>query len=376
MYNFTNYKVKEIRKVPIVNKELRIGCGLELYKLKLLTNNNFMVKYNCKLSKNNNLEGAMKQVRMINILIIEAVFCVAFCLMEKSFTGVFTGVMAFPFEQIGLGLRMLSLSGGAGNAAAIILYILLCLIPCMMWGAIRKRKAAVGIDYILPGLSALLFAIIYYMINPGLFVLRVPGAGKWVLGSIFYSVLSGYLIIRVLVSCRKAEEEKLQKGIRRLCWFLNMVFVYLIFWQYLGTAIEAVKAIRLANSGVEDSGLYFTYLFLGLHYVINVLPYLFDVGIVFLAVRMLDVFKNDRYSDEAVRSTERLADFCAKALGVTVGADVGFNLLQFLFQGWIYQVDIMIRIPVISIIFVLVVFLFARYMREEQKLKQENDLFV
>ncbi len=318
----------------------------------------------------------MRQVRIKSILVIEAVFCVAFCFLEMNFPGIFSGAAAFPFEQIGWGLRMLSLSGGAGNVTAIILYILLSLVPCMVWAVMRKRKTAIGIDYVLPGLSVLLFFVIYYMINPGLLVLRVPGAGKWALGSIFYSVLSGYLIIRALMRCRKAEVERLQKGIRGLCWFLYMVFVYLIFWQYLGAAIEAVKAVRLSNTGVEEPGLYFTYLFLGLHYIINILPYLFDAGIVFLAVRMLDVFRNDRYSDEAVRATERLADFCAKALGATVGADMGFNLLQFLFQGWIYQVDIVIRIPVISIIFVLAVFLFACYMREEQKLKQENDLFV
>lgn len=318
----------------------------------------------------------MRRIRMTGILVIEAVFCVAFCLMENSFSGGFAGVMAFPFEQIGWGLRMLSLSGTAGNAAAIILYILLCMIPCTVWIAMKKRKEAAGIDYVLPGLSVLLFAVIYYMINPGLFEIRVPGTGKWMMGSIFYSVLSGYLIIRALISFRKAEPERLQRGLRRLCWFLNMVFVYLIFWQYLGTAIEAVKSIRLDNTGAEASGLYFTYLFLALHYMINILPYLFDVGIVFLAVRMLDVFRNDRYSDEAVEATERLAGFCAKALEVTVGADMGFNLLQFLFQGFIYRVDIVIRIPVISIVFVLAVFLFARYMREEQKLKQENDLFV
>lgn len=45
----------------------------------------------------------MRRIRMTGILVIEAVFCVAFCLMENSFSGGFAGVMAFPFEQIGWG---------------------------------------------------------------------------------------------------------------------------------------------------------------------------------------------------------------------------------------------------------------------------------
>ncbi len=38
-------------------------------------------------------------------------------------------LITFPFEQLGMGLRKLSLSGSAGNTAAIIAYILICLVP-------------------------------------------------------------------------------------------------------------------------------------------------------------------------------------------------------------------------------------------------------
>ena len=61
---------------------------------------------------------------------------------------------------------------------------------------------------------------------------------------------------------------------------------------------------------------------------------------------------------------------------ITVSADVVFNILQMIFHERLYQTDIVIRVPVISIVFVLAVLLFARYVREDQKLKQENDLFI
>ena len=60
----------------------------------------------------------------------------------------------------------------------------------------------------------------------------------------------------------------------------------------------------------------------------------------------------------------------------TAASDVGYNLLQILFCSGLSQIDLEIHVPVISIIFVLVVLLFARYLQEDQKLKREHDLII
>ena len=65
-----------------------------------------------ELSNNNNSEAVMKQKILVGALSVEALVCVLFCILQTSFTGVFSAVMAFPFEQIGMGLRSLSLSSG------------------------------------------------------------------------------------------------------------------------------------------------------------------------------------------------------------------------------------------------------------------------
>lgn len=67
---------------------------------------------------------------------------------------------------------------------------------------------------------------------------------------------------------------------------------------------------------------------------------------------------------------------CTKALYITATVDVAFNVLQVLFHASLYQMDIVIHVPVFSIVFVLAVLLFARYMHEDQKLKQEHDLII
>lgn len=324
----------------------------------------------------------MKKKGMICILAVEAIACVCFNLLQMNFSGVFSSLAAFPFEQTGYALRYLSLSGTSGNVAAIFLYMALSLLPCFVWLILKKKGRLLGIDHILPGISILLFIVNYYMINPGLFIASIPGTGKWMLGGTFYSVLAGYLVLRVLMACRTADPGKLQDVLQGLLWFLNMVFVYMIFGKNLGSLLSSVRDLQSGSSiymdgftsGAGENGN--TYLFLGFGYLVNILPYVFDICIILLSIRLLAALKTDRYGDKSVELVDRLAELCTKALGITVIADVAFNVLQVVFRASLWQMDLVIHVPVISIVFVLVVLLSARYVHEDQKLKQDHDLII
>ena len=325
----------------------------------------------------------MKRRGMTLILTVEAAACVVFCFLRTSFFGGFTSLAAFPFEQAGYVLRQMSLSGTAGNAAAIVLYLTLGLLPCLAWLLLKKQGRLLAVDHLLPALSVLLLAVIYYMVNPGLIVSAVPGTGKWLLGCTFYSALSGYLVIRVLAVCRRARLETLESVLQGLLGFLKMVFVYLIFGQNLDRLLNSLRDMGNVSSGLYAVGaaqgaqsVGLTCLFFGLGYLVDVLPYVFDLGIVFLAGRLLAALKADRWGDAAAELADRLAGFCAKTLGITAGADVMFNVLQVLFGAGLYRMDLVIHVPVLSILFVLAALLSARYIREAQKLKKEHDLII
>ena len=58
----------------------------------------------------------MKEKHLLTLLSIEAAACVLFCILQRSVSGFFSTIVAFPFEQLGEGLRALSLSGGAGKS--------------------------------------------------------------------------------------------------------------------------------------------------------------------------------------------------------------------------------------------------------------------
>ena len=77
-----------------------------------------------------------------------------------------------------------------------------------------------------------------------------------------------------------------------------------------------------------------------------------------------------------MKTADKLARFCMWTLIVTIGLDAGFNLLQLFFQRQLYQMDYVVTVPVFSLAFVLAVLLFARYIREMQRLKADNDLFI
>ena len=76
----------------------------------------------------------MKERHLFTLLSVEAAACVLFCILQRSLSGLFSTLIAFPFEQIGAGLRVLSLSGAVGNVVAILLYMLLGLTPCWNLG--------------------------------------------------------------------------------------------------------------------------------------------------------------------------------------------------------------------------------------------------
>lgn len=145
----------------------------------------------------------MKQNKLYAVLAAAGVLCLAAQLGDAALPEIFTAVSAFPFEQIGLGLRALSLSGSLGNAAALALYGMVCLLPACTLLLIRRRRGLFPEDALLPVLSAALFPVLYWMINPGLLGAFLGSAegqpfGKAVLGVIVYSVLLGYAVLRTL----------------------------------------------------------------------------------------------------------------------------------------------------------------------------------
>lgn len=322
----------------------------------------------------------MKRNVFIWILMAEALLCVVLRILQTSFTGVFSAVMAFPFEQIGLGLRLLSLSGGLGNAAAIVIYSAVSLLPVAALLVLRKKRKLHAEDGLLVLLSAALFAVLYLMINPGIMSPLAGGAAgqpvaKAVLGVMVYSVLCGYLVLRVLRLFSVGGTDKLVRYMSVMLHLLNILFVYIIFSSCIGNLLNSIESLKSGNAGNEHL-LGASFFFLVLQFIADALPYVINVLVVFAALRLLNEMRADRYSAGTVAATEHMSRLCSSALAVTVLSNIGFNLLQLLFVKSLMVVNSSAQIPVFSITFVLAALLLTRLVEENKQLKDDNDMFI
>ena len=326
----------------------------------------------------------MRRKVLIGAVLAEAVLCLMFGGFQDCFPEVFSTMIASPFEQLGALLRRWSLSGSVGNGAAWVLYVGICLIPCVIFLILRGRRRNVKADGCLPGLSVLLFAVLYFMINPSSFQENIPGTGKLLLGGTFYSVFFGYLVFRGLNKYRQADERELLGGLRTLLYLVILLLVYAAFGKCIGSLPAAMRSLGEVNQtgGGLDSifpqslDLSWSYVFLVLQSAVDALPYLLDICVTVQAIRLLDALLLDRYSDRAAEAAEKLAGLCVRTLALTVLSSVLLNLLQLVFHQKLLQINSVISIPLFSIVFVLGALLLARYVRENQQLKRDNDLFI
>ena len=321
----------------------------------------------------------MKRSIQYGILIAEAFACIGLVAMSSVAWGAFSGMLAFPFEQIGLGLRALSLSGFWGNLAAIMLYVAICLCPGAVL-LVRKERKFYPEDSCLILLSLTLFLVIYQMINPGDISLvggfsQGLSIAKAVLGGTVYSIIMGYALLRVLRHFYTSEGDRVQSYLTALLFLLNMLFVAVIFGSGVSEVIKTIQGVQVSNSG--NTHLFgINYFFIVLRFIIDSLPYALNILIVFSAMSLLQSFKLDKYSAATIASAKKLSKVCGVSLSLVVSSNIAFNVLQLLFKHKLFSVTSAIQIPLFSIAFVLTCLLLTQLITDNKALKDENDSII
>lgn len=322
----------------------------------------------------------MKRNLWITILLLEALLCLALSFIRMSWPEIMTSVLAFPFEQIGYLLRTLSLSGSVGNVIAIVCYVLLSLLPILFLVAVCRRRRFSPEDILLALASLLLFIVLYYMINPALLktmfqMEEFQQLGKAMLGTSVYAILVGYLFLRALRHFFSADRHSLQKYLGALLIIFSMVLVYIIFGASVETLLNHFTELYQGNTEPSTART-FSVVFLLLGWIVDVLPYLLNLILVYAGMELLRALANDRYSDAAVMSAARLANLCGVTLVIMIVTNIGFNLLNLFFSKQLLIVNTAIQIPFLSILFTLAVLLLAQFIRDNKRLKDDNDLFI
>ena len=107
--------------------------------------------------------------------------------------------------------------------------------------------------------------------------------------------------------------------------------------------------------------------------LVNTLPYILNVLVVFAGLRLLRA-QADRYSQASVDAAGILSQRCCQALIIIMVTNVNFNLLQLAFV----KTSVLIpqsRCPSCPSPFAGVLLL-SKYIWENKQLKDDNDMFI
>lgn len=265
-------------------------------------------------------------------------------------------LLSLPLEKTAELLGAMSLSGKIGNAAAIVIYSLFCLIPVFVMLFRMKKKTFVKTDSLLPLISAVLFAVVYLLINPSEMGLHGMGEGASMVAFSFWSLLVGYLVLKFADTLKSTEGKRTEKLLSLVLKITGAVFVFtLCSAEFVKTEIGIVTFLSFVNL---------------------VTPSIFGVIIVIYCLDVLSEFTLDRYSENTLKATEKLSSVCIIALRVTVSVTALFSVLQLRFINELSNVNFSVEIPLLSFGFILLVLILSGFLKESKALKEDNDSFI
>ena len=298
----------------------------------------------------------MKNKKYLLLLLLEAVGVIGITKgMGVKTEGVFD-LLSFPLEKSADFLGSLSLSGSVGNAIAVVIYAFICLIPVFVLLFRISRKTFVKTDSILVLMSAVLFAVIYLLINPSEMGAHGMGEEASMVAFSFWSLLVGYLVLKFAEILKNTEGKRTERLLSVVLKIIGAVFMFaLCTSEFTKAEVGIVTVFSALNS---------------------VLPALLGIRTVFFALDLLTEFSLDRYSENTVREAEKLSRFCILALELTVGISALLSVLQLRFINELSSVNFSVEIPLVSIGFILLLLMLSGFIKESKALKEDNDSFI
>lgn len=284
----------------------------------------------------------------------------------------FSSVLAFPWEQLGFGLRTLSLAGGIGNGLSLTICAGISLLPALFAFASRNKRTSIGETVVLCCMTVILFPVLLGMINPTRVLSALPASAddflpvvKGALGCTVWSVVVLWLVLRWVRRFRESDTDHLLRYLRAALYALCLLFDAGIA---LSCGTQLITGLAAAQKTPDT-------IMAVLRFAAASLPYLLDIGITLSAITLLDAWRAGSQAD-TVRSADRLSRRCRLALGMTAASTVVLNVAQILLARWLSDISVRVEIPVVSLAFLLLILFAARLIEENRKLRDDNALFI
>lgn len=312
----------------------------------------------------------MKNKTLMIMLVCEAALLFILVLLTNRFPGLFSSMMAFPFEQIAIGIKALSQTGQVGNGMAAALWVGISLLPLIPALRYRQNKTAVMEKISLYSLSCVLLLALYGMINPHVFCSFIPEAEgeylavvKAIIGVSVWSVIVLCVVLRIIRMFRLSDKVSLLRYLRMILYILCLLFAAAAVIS-LGSSLTALSSQKALENITNV-----------LRAVIASTPYVLDIAIIISTLNLFDIAMTEDQNG-IINAAEKLSRICCVALGISVALSAIFNVLQIILMRQLTNVATTVEIPIISIMFVGVMLLLSRLLVENKQLRDDNSLFI
>ena len=308
----------------------------------------------------------MKRERIWFLVIIALALILAFV---PGAGGNVLGLLALPFSALGGLLRKMSLSGFAGNVAAIVIYLAVCALPVLFWLRGKRRRE----DALLVFLSGVTAVVLYYMINPGLRGgLFQNEAGDILYAGAFWSTLVTWGVLKLMASGERILRGNIYRALRI---FLLLCAASCILGA-LGTNLAGLVESFRYYAAMDYDFKFPTYFFLVLDYAATAAENGLVALVLLKSVKLLRELESDPFGAACVEAAGEVSRWCKNALVIVSLTSLALNIGQVLMSGLLLNVSMEVRIPVFSMAVAFGIMALSKLLTQGKELKDESDLFI
>lgn len=296
-------------------------------------------------------------------------------------------LFSLPFVLAADGLRWLSFHSAAGNIVAVLLYLAISAIPCMVLvRRLRAGKRWVG-DALLVLMSISLLVIFYALINPAVLLpfteqLNAPELlplCQITVVFLFYSILVAWLVLRLTAGLPEATDKRWKYWIVRIfqlgaigCIVRIVYFEGFRLFNWAQEAVTAPEEEMLFGMAEQtgDGGLS------AVSAVIALIPLLFTAWVFLAAADLAREMNRDAYSPEFLQKSRLLSNAAKVNIYVTVVCMLVNNVLQMLGSGVLNDINIVVQVPLLSLALSVGAVIFTDYVEKNNRLYEDSQSII
>lgn len=279
-----------------------------------------------------------------------------------------TPAQALP--ALGRGLRALSLSGGAGNAGAWCVVLLLTALPALglLWRG-RSRW-----DWLLLLAAGEIFAGLYLLVNPALVTAGYDAVyflGMAFAGSVAATVLA-WAVLRWLGMERRASPGR---TLERLMFWSAVLLGWLGAWSQGAQVWSRLQSLAEGNTA-PDAVLWPTQTALAVLAVADFIPTLLGCAALIWGGKLALAMEADPFGETTAAAAEKLSRQCRMVAAASVLVCAGGNLLQFACISLLRSMNFSVSLPLTTVLLAVALDLLCQYIRRAKAVNDDNQSII